>query len=135
MNNPLVKQEQFIPWSAERAAEMLRLDAAGVPAKEIAGILGITYGAVKGKLKRLGKTKIKARRHSVAVLPPQGKTATNFGPVSLLDSLNKQCRWPIDEVQREPPFLTYCGQKSLDGGNYCDEHSKRMFSRPYKEYD
>jgi hypothetical protein len=62
------------------------------------------------------KAPAKLAKASAAVLDP----ATHVG---LLDHRDDQCRWPVDEVSRAAPFLTYCGGAVVaEGCPYCAAH-------------
>jgi GcrA cell cycle regulator len=95
-------------WSEERVAELKRLWATGLSARQIAEQLGgVTLNAVIGKAHRLGlsqpsPTRMKPRAASTPVFAERG------------------CRWPIGHPGENG--FHFCGQTSDAGRPYCVEH-------------
>ncbi|MBI1779129.1 MAG: global cell cycle regulator GcrA-like protein [Proteobacteria bacterium] len=95
-------------WSEERVAELKRLWATGLSARQIAEQLGgVTRNAVIGKAHRLGlsqpsPTRMKPRTASAPIFAERG------------------CRWPIGHPGENG--FHFCGQPSDAGRPYCIEH-------------
>ncbi len=131
-------------WTAERAALLKRLWAAGRSASEIAHELGdVSRNAVIGKAHRLGlasrsKTAaadVKRRANASSnrkpgilnskppePLPPERKPPMESmdSPCTFMALTPRSCRWPIGDP-RESGFK-FCGCKKIDGLPYCDHH-------------
>lgn len=47
--------------------------------------------------------------------------------VRLCDLRTNSCRWPLGERWEHVEF--FCGEPTVAGGSWCEEHRKRVFSR------
>lgn len=134
-------QQEPLPWTEERVAELRRLWAEGRSATEIAKSLGgITRARVTGKAHRLGLRKDEATtRLNVRRLTPKAVPSPKFAPdaelpppdiwaplpgrepVPLLKASHFHCRWPVELLGEAQPHV--CGAAAVKG-SWCATHSK-----------
>ena len=97
-------------WTDEAVAELKRLWAENVSARDIGERLGgVSRNAVIGKAHRLGLSNRSAK-------PPAPKAK----PKDALDLTERMCRWPIGHPG-EPDFH-FCGEPKVPGRPYCAPH-------------
>lgn len=99
-------------WTAEKIAQLMRLDKEGKTGSEIGEIMGMTRSAVRGKIAR-EKAKLPRGKHGKVAKPP---TATR-SPLKGLSELGAdKCRWPLED--------RFCGCDRLQGAvwPYCESH-------------
>lgn len=103
-------------WTDEKIVEMKRLLARGLTRQAIADEMGISRGAISGKLDRLGLfssgSRISAtprlRKTRASPIPPSPPVPPACRPVSIMDRANSQCAYPVaDFAGPHSPF--FCG--------------------------
>jgi GcrA cell cycle regulator len=143
-------------WPPERVETLRRLWAEGLSAAQVAERLGVTRGAVTGKVARLGlqgrastakANSIRRRRAASPAEPDQPQARDDRGhlasqplppahpedvpTVTLLDADAGHCRWPcasLDAVSQGRPF--FCGKPRLPGLSWCEAHAARALATP-----
>jgi GcrA cell cycle regulator len=123
-------------WPQERTARLVALVAQDYSAGQIGEALGITRGAVMGKVHRMGLKLTREARKPAAIrrlikrpkkmikairppaTPPEVPPVN--GPIGIMELTAFTCRWPIGE---RSPFL-FCGTSKPAGGPYCREHAR-----------
>lgn len=128
-------------WTAERLAALRRLFVDGLSHELIAQAIGLSKGAISGKLDRLAEhdpttwsrtaTIVWIRRDRATVaseLRRRRKEAREAREaearavgVGLLDLGAHHCRWPLAFTDQ----WTFCGRKAGCGHTYCGEHERR----------
>jgi GcrA cell cycle regulator len=117
------------PWPESLVAQLLQLHASGFSRGQIAKQMGLTRGAVVGKLTRLkapqhpsikndGRHSLRRREKAAVVLP---MPVTDVDPLHLKfsDLESHHCRWP----HGYGPY-TFCGHTKLIGSSYCPAHTQ-----------
>jgi GcrA cell cycle regulator len=138
-------------WSAERTETLKRLWAEGWSASQVAARLGVTRGAVTGRIHRLGlvgrasasRAATIGRRTAEARAPrpaahdapgaPQGPSMPlpaaqpdDVARVSVMDLEPYHCRWiPGDPVEIGAYAPLFCGLARSPGSSYCATHHAR----------
>jgi GcrA cell cycle regulator len=102
-----IKQEQLFVTLWEQ----------GVTGLEIAGQLGISSSSVNNWRKRLG---LKPRKQHGTADNKINKSDFAIKKISLLESNEKTCKWPIGDPTTEDFY--YCGNDSLPKKSYCSYH-------------
>ncbi|GGC90611.1 GcrA family cell cycle regulator [Chelatococcus reniformis] len=143
-------------WTKERVALAVDLRSQGKTFDDIAATLGVTKGAVAGKLDRVLNGRVsrtKARpRPSKPVAPaaavparvvddvepidlaawrPAKRAEPTFGPRTITELEPCHCRWPLDRPSGQP--LRFCGKRVLHPRTrftpfYCAEHVSRAYT-------
>jgi GcrA cell cycle regulator len=77
-------------------------------------------------LKRIaGMTKV---RIDAPILPIEAESCSNT-PLTILQLRDGDCHWPLGPIMSRPP-LEYCGQASIEGRPYCEEHCRQAYNAP-----
>lgn len=66
----------------------------------------------------------------IAEVAPVAHDERRYGPVSLLDIRQDQCRFIAGEPSASEPC--FCGMKVRAASSYCDAHHARVYTRPPK---
>lgn len=134
-------------WTEDRVALLTKLWGEGKTAAEIAKELGgVTRNAVIGKAHRLKlsgrvspiqqnkkSTPKKAKPVLKVVEKPRVPKPANQDKgtiIPLSDISGNMCRWPIGDPQHE--HFGFCGDRSIAGLPYCNEHSKQAYQTSTK---
>jgi GcrA cell cycle regulator len=142
-------------WPPERVEALRRLWAEGLSAAQVAERLGVTRGAVTGKVARLGLQGRASTARANAIrrgrAPPrpapgqQGPDTRIHLPgqplpepqtedvatVATLDLEAWHCRWPCgDPVEVGAAQPLFCGRRKVLGLPYCEQHAARAYNRP-----
>lgn len=142
-------EKKLTPWTPAIVEKLVELWDMGLSYNQIAKSFGtgFTRCSVAGKAKRLG---LKRARQTSRPTPgiitrftPVRKERQKVEPTSLdepdpslaktlLSSLSKDCRWPLEHVDGEPMI---CGAKKLGDGPYCEFHraKSRQPSQPRRD--
>ena len=125
-----------VDWTKERIERLEALNAEGLSHIQIARVMGLSYGAVQGKLARLGKAmlrdlkKAQVRSETPDLLAERKKRSGKEKP-KLADLGSNDCRWPMGDDPSSPDFH-FCGKPKKPGkGSYCEEHSE-LNVKPWK---
>ena len=132
-------------WTDERVEQLKALKAQGLPASQIARLLGgVTRDAVISKLQRLdGRARHKPRLQASEERPRVPMTpkapvrahapAVEEDPVVLDDGSfatvltinDRMCRWPIGDPSENE--FHFCGRKPKNGSPYCEVHARKAY--------
>jgi GcrA cell cycle regulator len=132
-------------WLTERVNELKALWASGLTATQVGKRLGVSRGAVLGKLHRengavrapLPKSQRPKRkpptRKVVQYEPPKLSLEpielVNLPPdespfaCSIIELTAKSCRWPLDNHPTVDVPMRYCGAP-MTSGSYCSRHAR-----------
>ena len=128
-------------WPTQRLIALAGAFDAGLSHELIAQALGLSKGAVSGKLDRLAALDPARWTRSatiIALKPDRSASAAKAEErraqsamaraieesvvgVIMLDLEPHQCRWPMAFADE----WTFCGCRKIDGSSYCSEHDAR----------
>lgn len=100
-------------WTEERETQLRELRDQGFTFKQVATKLGMTRGAVAGRVRdlRLSVPEFSIER------PPTPLPMRQVASVTLFDLEPHHCRWPVSDA----PYM-FCGDTKIDGSSYCRHH-------------
>jgi GcrA cell cycle regulator len=125
-----------IEWTAEKKAALLERSAPG-HTQTFIEIAVELFGTPDARNACIGMARRLRLPPKAARLPTKGVDAPIAPPVlqrvngcgiDIYQLRRDDCRWPLGEAREHPPY-SYCGHKTLDGMPYCEEHSRRAYSR------
>lgn len=128
-------------WTEERLTILADFFEAGWSHELMAQALGVSKGAISGKLDRLAEADPKKWTRSatvIAIRPDRSANAARAEErraqlamtqaieesvvgVTLLDLEPHQCRWPMAYTTEQ----TFCGAEKVAGSSYCSDHHDR----------
>ena len=124
------------PWPA-RDGELRRLFREGLTCESMAAVMGLTKGAIVGRLHRLDLYREhrqgprKARKKKPSPWKPQGQRAPPCAPLGqsaeLLRLNPDGCRWGVAEIVKHRHL--FCGMPRFNGSSYCERHWRRSLGR------
>jgi len=118
-----------IDWTPERTNALIALWNEGLSTAEIGRRLGVTKNAVVGKVHRLGLPK---RQSPISVKPaPKPKRDVKKNSVRMEALRPGMCCWPEGEPGTDD--FHFCGQQSIPGKPYCEEHCVRAYVKSSKD--
>lgn len=109
-------------WTPKRVSALIALWNEGLSTSEIGNRLNVTKNAVVGKVHRLGLPK----RGSPIKQKPK--------PAEIIDLASLRpgmCSWPEGEPGTDE--FHFCGEKTVDGKPYCQEHCQRAYVKNPKD--
>lgn len=118
-------------WTPERIARLRKLASQGLTSAAIAKNLGITRGAVMGKIRREGvrlateplwgpRAKVKPEPQPIVVMTPL-KERQGAGP-AIAALKQGDCRWPYGDPAADD--FHFCMKRSELNALYCREHAE-----------
>lgn len=110
-------------WTEQSVAELERLAASGISARQVSeelGKLGFNFSrsAVLGKLKRLGV-------NMATATGPRPEPEHDSEGLDVFSLKSKSCRWP---VSGEGYLTRFCGRRKASG-SYCELHAKMAYRK------
>lgn len=157
-----MEQIQKIHWTPDMDAAMQKHIAAGLSGSKVAEAINaefslpynVTRNAVIGRANRKGinlngaakkkpKKKIEPKLKKVAkkkneegkpsyAPPPPDENAIITGQL-IWQLGHGQCRWT--DSDGHPSQFVFCGKKTKPGSSYCEEHHKRVYMKPKKNWN
>jgi GcrA cell cycle regulator len=119
--------ESSLVWTPERIQQLTDLWIAGTTSSQIAKLMGLSRGAVMGKVRRLGLIGKgpQQRKPGLIKTPVQ---EPNHGPKTIFSLGHNECRWPL-EMDQSKKSEFFCGEPVLHPRySFCEEHCKRAFT-------
>ena len=125
-----------VVWTAHMVQTLEKLVLENVPYIEIAKLMTAKFGvpftksSCIGKGQRLGlPPRISTMASGNGPIMPRLPRVKRGDPVTMEQLSYGRCKWPLGKVTDRPPYL-YCGKPAAsEGGSWCSEHSKKVFTK------
>ena len=121
-------------WDAKSEKQLCRLWADGMSITDMGAKMGLSRGAVAGKVNRsrdklgLGNRRRQATKTKNNMVVPllERKNLPQRLTLRRINWAHSACSWPVGDPQDKDFY--FCGKKTVPGRPYCDEHCVTAYS-------